>query len=324
MNIDVIRFFAIFLMIANHTSPFIQISPLLDFYVTRVVARITVPLFLMITGYFVLHKDTKHMMQYTKKICIVYGICILLYIPINLYMGIPMDVASISKMIFVEGTMYHLWYFPSLILGMWIVYGLLKVSNRTVTGCIVSLLYVIGLFGDSYYGFLEQIPIVHLFYTAIFSTFTSTRNGLFFAPIFLYMGYLIYQHPIKCNKVYAYISFICMSIEGLLLHHFNVQQTDTMYLFLLPTMYFAFSYWIQLSHKTNRRIRMIATMMYILHPMVIVGIRFITRVMHIDTYIVQNNLVMYVCVTVITCIISIIFQQVRSIYGKKSLDYSRL
>lgn len=316
MNIDVIRFFVIFLMIANHTSPFLQISPTLDFYVTRVCARITVPLFLMITGYFVLHKDIKYILLYTKKTCIVYVICILIYLPINIYAGIPKDNISIIQMLLIEGTMYHLWYFPALLLGMWIVYSLLKVCNEKVVGCIVGLLYMIGLFGDSYYGFIEHIPFINAIYASILFVFSTTRNGLLYAPIFLYMGYMIHAYPTKSNKTYAWISFICMSMEGMLLHALDAQHTDTMYFFLIPTMYFAFSCWIQLSHKTNKRIRTVATCMYILHPMVIVGVRFLTKYMHIEQLIVQNNLVMYACVTFITFWIAVAFQQLRSKYGK--------
>ena len=129
MNIDVWRFIVSFLIVAIHISPFDKISPQFDFFFTRILGRIAVPLFLMITGYYILDKsinDIKRIKEYTKKIIKIYLFCIILYIPINIYMGKFANISFIQiiKDIFINGTLYHLWYFPALILGIWITYFL--------------------------------------------------------------------------------------------------------------------------------------------------------------------------------------------------------
>lgn len=88
INIDVWRFIVSFLIVAIHISPFEKISPEFDFFFTRILGRIGVPLFLMITGYYVLDKsleDINKLKEYTKKILKIYLFCIILYIPINIY-----------------------------------------------------------------------------------------------------------------------------------------------------------------------------------------------------------------------------------------------
>lgn len=51
-GIDYFRFVASLLIIAIHTSPFVSFSETGDFILTRVVARVAVPFFLMTSGFF--------------------------------------------------------------------------------------------------------------------------------------------------------------------------------------------------------------------------------------------------------------------------------
>ena len=89
INIDVARFVVSFLVIAIHISPFININQDFNFFFTRVLGRIAVPLFFMITGYFVIDgclKDKSKLKKYTIKILKIYLFCIIIYLPINIYM----------------------------------------------------------------------------------------------------------------------------------------------------------------------------------------------------------------------------------------------
>ena len=57
LNLDTFRFIVSFLILAIHVYPFVTINSEVDYYFTHVFCRIGVPLFLMITGYFILPKD---------------------------------------------------------------------------------------------------------------------------------------------------------------------------------------------------------------------------------------------------------------------------
>lgn len=51
-GLDLLKFLVAFLVIANHTSPFVSFSPQLDFLFSGVLTRIAVPIFFMSTGFF--------------------------------------------------------------------------------------------------------------------------------------------------------------------------------------------------------------------------------------------------------------------------------
>ena len=75
LNMDSIRLIASFLIVAIHISPFDQINPNFDFFFTRIFCRIAVPIFLMITGYYLIDKSLKDiniLKNYTKKILKIY------------------------------------------------------------------------------------------------------------------------------------------------------------------------------------------------------------------------------------------------------------
>ena len=119
-------------------------------------------------------KDDKQVLaDYTKKILKIYLLCILLYLPINIYMGSfkNIDIIIILKDIFINGTLYHLWYFPALIVGVWITYYLVKKLGRKKTLIATILLYIIGVFGDSYYGITIMNQITKNIYELIFNIF---------------------------------------------------------------------------------------------------------------------------------------------------------
>ncbi len=51
-GLDIFRLIAAFLVVAIHTSPLSSLNETADFILTRIIARIAVPFFLMVTGYF--------------------------------------------------------------------------------------------------------------------------------------------------------------------------------------------------------------------------------------------------------------------------------
>ena len=70
------------------------------------------------------------------------------------------------------------------------------------------LLYLVGLFGDSYYVVVEKLPLLKAFYDRLFELFDYTRNGLFFAPVFLMLGGFIADERRKLSSVEAGVGFL--------------------------------------------------------------------------------------------------------------------
>ena len=313
LNLDLSRLIAAILIVAIHIYPFYSMNQTLDYIFTHIMCRIGVPLFLMISGYFVIPialKNQKKLLDYTKNILKMYLFCILLYLPINIYAGYEFSLTNIIKDILINGTFYHLWYFPALILGMYLLYFLLKKFDKKTVLIISLLLYLIGLFGDSYYYLNTQLSLN--IYNNLFQIFDYIRNGLFYVPIFLYMGYILnIKKPNQTKSLYLFIIFyIMMIIEGLILHNFNLQKHDSMYIMLLPTMYYLFSYLVNFKTE-NKNYRNIATDIYIFHPLFIIVIRFIGKIFNIENIILYNNLIHYILVVAISLIFAIIINKIK-------------
>lgn len=328
ISLDKFRIIAAILIIAIHTYPLISINKELDFVFTHVLCRIGVPFFLMTTGYFVLPKaiqDKKELIKYTIKIMKIYAICIILYLPVDIYAGKlkGIGVVGILKDVLLNGTFYHLWYFPALILGIWITYLIIKnIKSVKKSTLVFMVLYVIGLFGDSYYGISEKLPIVKNIYDAIFGIFDYTRNGIFFVPIFLYLGYMLKEKKIEESKnsniIFVIVSLILMILEGLVLHYFNLQRHDSMYIMLIPVMIGIFNLIIQNKNENNRKLRNIATTIYIMHPMFIIVVRGIAKVVHLQNLMIDNSIIHYLLVVILTVVFSICWEKIKNKVGEKN------
>lgn len=327
MTLDKFRILVSILIVAIHTYPLSTINENLDFVFTHIFCRIGVPIFLMITGYFILPKaiqDKKSLMKYTKKIAKIYLLCMILYLPVNIYAGKlkGINFIGILKSIFIDGTFYHLWYFPALILGIWITYFIIKHIKNKNGLILVSILYVIGLFGDSYFGIAEKWSVTKTFYDAIFNIFDYTRNGLFYVPIFLYLGFIMKNINWKISKrdniIFILVSLVLMILEGMILHHFNLQRHDSMYFMLIPTMIGIFNFILQNKNENNKQLRNIATTIYIIHPMFIIVVRGIAKITQMQNLMIDNSIIHYLLVVISSLIFSIILEKLKKKRSEKN------
>ncbi len=310
-TLDLFRLFAAFLIVSIHTSPLLSFDETADFILTRIVARIAVPFFFMVTGYFMFPHiekgDKGYVKQFCKKTGIIYVVAILLYLPLNIYASYfnkPDLYKELLKDILFDGTFYHLWYLPAALTGILIVAALLKIIRIRTVLFISMVLYLIGLCGDSYYGISSQITIIEEFYHLLFKFSDYTRNGIFFAPIFLtlgsWIGYTKKQiHPQKC-MIALILSTALLFIEGILLHYFNIQRHDSMYLMLVPCMYFLFHLLLQNNGKNNKYIRTISMLIYLVHPWMIVLIRGFAKVAHLQNILIDNSMIHYLAVGILS------------------------
>ena len=175
----------------NHTYPLLSISENADFILTRIIARIAVPFFLMVTGFFILPSlmtkkpNYEKVFKSIKKTLKLYLVAIILYLPLSIYSGqVTFTFKEIINDLLFNGTFYHLWYLPATIIALLLVVLLLKKLKLTTVFFITGILYLIGLFGDSYYGLIVNVPVISDFYNVLFKVFDYIRNGIFLAPIF--------------------------------------------------------------------------------------------------------------------------------------------
>lgn len=281
-GIDWLRLAAAILVIAIHTSPLADFSETGDFILTRVLARIAVPFFFITSGYFLLsryHDSDRKLRHFLKKTGWIYGASILLYLPLNFrngYFSQSQLLPELLKDLIFDGTMYHLWYLPASMLGMLIAWKLVEKLDFSKGLVMALLLYLVGLFGDSYYVVVEKLPLLKAFYDRLFELFDYTRNGLFFAPVFLILGGFIADERRKLSSVEAGVGFLIslglLLAEALILHRHGFQRHDSMYVFLLPAMYFLFHLILLWKGRRIPLLRPASLVVYLIHPLVIAAV----------------------------------------------------
>lgn len=312
-GLDRFRLVAAFMVVAIHTAPLQSVNPALDFVFTRILCRIAVPFFFMVTGQFVVQPFIESKKNYlflltstTKKLIGYYLAATLLYLPINLYAGrlFPFQPFRLIRALLIDGSFYHLWYFPAIITGIWLIFLMSrKVSTKGIF-IICTFLYIIGLLGDSYYGLIENIPILSPLYSNVFAVFSYTRNGLFYAPIFLMMGVCLEKkRPVSrpgANIFWLAISLVFLIVEGVLLHKAGYPRHDSMYISLIPCMVFLYQLLLGWNVPPKKSLRELSTWLYILHPMIIIVVRGIAKIAGLNAILIGNSILHYLAVLVLS------------------------
>lgn len=299
------------MVVAIHCLPLHRLWPDGDILITLTLFRIAVPFFFMISGYYVFsdlatqnsYPARQRVWHFIKKQLQVYLIATLLFLPLAWYsgmLGLNMPLGTFIQTLLVNGILYHLWYFPAIITGSLLVMGLLvRFSFKQVFFMAIGL-YVIGLGGDSWSGLAAQTPLAS-FYSLIFQLLAGTRNGIFFAPLFLLLGVLARRFAQKSASPHRYsylmISLICLLLESYLLHHFTTPKHDSMYVFLPFVLLFLFPIIQQWQAPMIwKQAGRLSLWLYLLHPYTIAVTHFLSQKLPL----LQNNLINYFVVLGLT------------------------
>lgn len=327
--LDIFRLIAAFLIIGIHTSPLLSMNETADFILTHIIARVAVPFFFMVTGYFLyvsIEKGNELCIKSTiKKLMGIYVFAMFLYLPLNIYgsyfkqKNLPWQ---ILKDLFLDGTFYHLWYLPATIIGILLLVFLLRKFPVPHVLIITLGLYIVGLGGDSYYGIVTKFNVARTIYNYLFKIMGYTRNGLFFAPVYLTLGAFIayskYKMKTKIAMIGLMISCGLLITEGILLHNLNVQRHDSMYIMLLPCMYFLFYLLLQYSRDNIKELRFLSLVIYMIHPWVIVIVRLAAKIMHLQKLLIYNNLIHFISVSILTLLMGFLVTYIWTRLGQKN------
>lgn len=311
-KIDDFKWLAAFLVAAVHTSPLESVSATADFILTRVLARVAVPFFMMVTGYFVLYAAVEEgsfqrILHSLKKLGLLYLAVTLLYLPVQAYKlaggEAVLSPGVLCRAVFFDGTYYHLWYLPAVMMGLPICFLLLRTAGGYAYAA-AMVLYVIGMFGDSYYGFVLKAPALRQIYERIFSISSQTRNGLFFAPLFLLLGYGVAagrkESTARRSRRLFFVSLLLMCAEALWLRLGTEQEHNSMYLLLPVCMTALFDALLAGAVVWDIRrgtfYKKGPMLFYFLHPMVILAVRAFVKLTKLN-FILEVSPVYYLAVT---------------------------
>ena len=250
-NTSSISFFQYLFAIAVilvHSDRLTSYEPL-HFGLKSMLGRLAVPFFIVCASFFLKQSlgNSQKMKAYLVKIVKTYLFWSFVYLPYawlffsSLHLPIYLFPAGVLIALIYLGMCYQLWYIPAFLLGLFLVNQLVKHLGMVWTGLITFLLYCWGLI-ETYSAYLDTTSLLKG-YQLYSNLFFTARNGLFYTPIFIYMGYYLYdQFHAQTFKVHRWqklsLAFGLFCLEGIII--FQHQGIDKNFFFLLPfvTVYF--------------------------------------------------------------------------------------
>ncbi len=313
-GVDVFRLIAAALVIAIHTSPLESFTATGDFLLTSVLARCAVPFFFTASGYFMVTryaKDVGRLWRFERRTLLLYLAAAVMYIPVMIYKG---DFAGhevfirLLRGIFIEGTMYHLWYLPAAMTGGAMAWYLVRRHGYPAAFAVTGALYMLGVLGDSWYDLSELIPPLRWFYGEVFTLTSGTRCGLFFPGLYFVLGGWLRERGSGQKRGRSALglglSLAAMALEALLLRRAGWGRRYTMYFALPAVSLFLFSFLLTF-HGRRLRCRGAALAAYIIHPMVLIALRAAARLTGLWEALVENSLLRFLAVSALTWAVSI-------------------
>ena len=297
-NLNILKYISSILIIILHLRPFLNSSNELDLAFNNIITRICVPIFFIITGYFVAKKEKvneNYIKEYIRKTIPLYFVWSLLYIPViigTIIKYLPIINEYISKInitlpfliilsiillpiivlvaLCYTGVYYHLWYFPAIIFSLIV---LKKWKQKFNIKYLLIISFILLLFGatETYYGVLPlSIKRTLSYYYNIFFT---TRNFLFFGLFYVVLGYYVGTKE-KAYSKYCFlkliVSFFLLTFEAILLHDTDRLNSNIL-LSCIPLTYYLFisSIYITNSMKLDFQFGTYSKYYYLIHPMAI-------------------------------------------------------
>lgn len=334
-NLDILKYLSSILIIVLHLRPFLNFSNELDLAFNNIVTRICVPIFFIITGYFVAKKEKtnqNYIKEYIRKIIPLYLVWSLLYIPViigTIIKYLPIINECISKInitlplliifsiillpiivliaLCYTGVYYHLWYFPAIIFSLLV---LKKWKQKFNIKYLLIISFILLLFGatETYYGVLPFLLKRTLSY--YYSIFFTTRNFLFFGLFYVVLGYYVGTKE-KAYSKYCFlkliVSFFLLTFEAILLHDTDRLNSNIL-LSCVPLTYYLFisSIYITNNIKSNYQFGTYSKYYYLIHPMIIFVISLLYKNI---TYYPYLNILLVLLITHIASILIIKLKQ---------------
>lgn len=342
--IDVCKIVCALLIIAIHVRPLVSYSKVLDFYVVDIIARLAVPFFYAATSYFFFgkltfsengtavkcHENKMRLVNYLKRILILYSVWSVIYlfwqIPYWNSIGWTGISAFVDYMISfcMKGSVYHFWYFVSLIYGVIILYILLQKAGIKIACHLAVLLYLIKclVYGYSW----TNIPMINEV-EKIWNVFSGLFDGICLALPFMMVGVLasqkkeIYPKILRYRKIGLVVSITGLVAEASLLFFCSANEGMYSYIiFTLPVCLFFFTNVLEskMDFKGKRfvfELRKYSTLLFCIHPFVI----YLCELN--ETFNAFNSLAKYIVVVAISMLLVAVVVKIRKHSNLKILSY---
>lgn len=285
--IDVAKYVAAMLVVAIHTFPFVDFSPAFNLFFISTIGRLAVPFFFVCSSFFLFRKINRVHLRSIQareilkkwfiRIGVLYLIWTVIYLPYTIwnYAEAGFSVSGLLGWIrdfFLNGSYYHLWFLPALMLGMVIVWWLYTHKGLIFTMEISVVLYLIGYLINIFAPLWESLPYVSIVYGFFVKMLVTARDGFFFAPIYIVIGLMCSQMrrpSLKACELGFAASFILLILEVSLYSALGVlTDQSSMFLMLIPVLYFFMNMMLQIKMPKKAvyvKMRQESTLIYVSH-----------------------------------------------------------
>ena len=264
LSVDILKFIMAFFIVGLHGELFADISDSLYYYFCQGIARIGVPIFLLISGFY-FYESKAEFSSWIKRLIYLYIIWMIIYADF----WFRLDYRVIKDVIFGFGP---LWYIAGTLFAF-IFIGIirnLKLNKQIalVVGC--GILGILLQYGKSY----DLPDASSLLYKLNLHMY---RNGLFFCFPFIMIGYFINKFSLHKK----YINWLLLLILGVFLllietvinYNYSGNGFDILLsLYLLCPVLFIYTLNKEF-YSTNKTLALYSTGIYLIHHLVLFVLR---------------------------------------------------
>lgn len=227
-------------------------NPVLHFILKSMLGRVAVPLYFVSSAFFFKKKlgSRDKVRSWLRRFLRKYFWLSLLYLPLGLHfvnqqlhLGWWQLPFVILVGVFYAGVFYHLWYFPALLLALFLGSQLINQLGYRLSFLLAGGLYLFGS-GETYFGYLEG-SLLGAFYARYFAVFVTTKNGLFYGLIFALIGFYLRDQQESLTKWSKHqekfwaVTLILWVSEGIIIY--QQPGLDKNFLFsLIPLVFLIF------------------------------------------------------------------------------------
>ena len=309
--INTVRALAIITVVGIHVAGPALYQPMnANWWTGNIIAslsRIRVPLFLMISGALLLHKDEPVRIFFKKrfsKILIPFLFWSAFYYIYQIRSGLDMN--SFIKVLLGNGIMYHLWYFY-LIIPLYLLIPLLR---KIVKHIPVQYILVYALIASS---IVTLSGLLGLFETSL-TIYTNPFSG---GVAYLLLGYAITHKDMKVHflSLYAIISVLAIILGTYWLSIYTGGLNVLLYEgFGLPVMIYAIAVFTFIKNKqkdvtsNSRFVSLLSTYsfgIYLLHPYLLIKVQEIVMDFPLLTKIGLIDQFVTLTATMVTCSLTV-------------------
>ncbi len=312
-SIDMFRLISSILVVAIHTKPFQDLSPRIGYCVTEIVPRIAVPFFFAVAGYYyikALMDNKKIFVRYLTKHLVTYSLWSIVYFLIYLLQQVCHHSFSckqvcwyIVKSYFINGSEYHLWFFPALIFSVAITTVVYKLKIMKFFAPFTIVLYLFGCFSCAYNKLAVKIPL--LCDIIAHPRFFFFRRVIFMGLPFFVLGYFmnlfLQRYPDFHNKKVFLLYAICILLYLLEIRiviiaklQSNIIMTTMLYPLLFCTLAILFNNPLPACGTAAKLCRALANFTYYSHPICIWVCTYLTQMSIVE---IGNTLKFVVTIT---------------------------